>query len=849
MKFEAEHLLAGQIGHFFVVLAFVTSILSTIAYFKASKIVLPEEKKLWIRYARTTFFIEIASILAVFLSIFFICSNHYFEYLYAYKHASIELEPKYLLACIWEGQEGSFLLWSIWHCVLGIILIFKSKDWEAPVMTVINFAQCFIMIMLLGIYIFDVRIGSSPFVLTRNELDLANAPVFQDFKTHLLKSDYLQILMSQGGIGLNVLLRNYWMVIHPPILFLGFASTIIPFAFAYAGLITKKFGAWVKPALPWALFSAGILGTGIMMGAKWAYESLSFGGYWAWDPVENASLVPWIIMIAGLHCMAIFNATGNSLRAAYFFIILSFAFILYSTFLTRTGILGDTSVHSFTEAGIATNMLIGLFTVALPVPLLFLYIINYKKLPAIHAEENTLSREFWMFIGSLIFFLSAMFIIAVTSVPVYNKIFNKHIADPQDREFTYNKVMVMIAVIIGLLTGISQYLKYRQTNKKYFLQKIAWPLIISAVAMGLFIIFYSIDYTKQGVGFLAAIYLALFACIFSVAANAGYLWSVLKGNLKAGGAAISHVGFALMIAGMLVSSANKRVISDNTKTGLFIPFDKDPTGRGLQDPMENLTLLKEVPTQMAEYTLTYQGDSAATEKGRTFFTLLVEKKDKTSGKLLENFSLKPDVYKMKDNNLSSNPDIKHYLFHDVFTYISSLPDKSSNIDTAQYRTHEMKIGDTLFYSKGFLILNDVSKNPDNGRFHFSPSDTALVAYITVFGNTGTSYKAYPLLFIKNFEIAYKDDTVFSQNLFLRLTGLTDKNKFKLTVKESDIPADFVTLKAYIFPYINFVWLGLIIMVAGITLSLMKRVKAKPLVAALALVAITAGLFYMFLLAN
>ena len=119
----------------------------------------------------------------------------------------------------------------------------------------------------------------------------------------------------------------------------------------------------------------------------------------------------------------------------------------------------------------------------------------------------------------------------------------------------------------------------------------------------------------------------------------------------------------------------------------------------------------------------------------------------------------------------------------------------------------------------------------------------------MFSKTGTSYKAYPLLSVKNFEITYKDDTVFAQNLFLRLTGLADKNKFKLSVKESDMPSDFVTLKAYIFPYINFVWLGLIIMVAGITVSIMRRVKAKPLVAALALVAITAGLFYMFLLAN
>src|SRR5436853_509322 len=107
MTFEGEHLLPGRIGHFFVLLAFVTSMLSTIAYFKASKIKQPEQKNLWLLYARTTFFIEVASILAVFFTIYVICSHHYFEYLYAYKHASKELEPKYLLACIWEGQEGS----------------------------------------------------------------------------------------------------------------------------------------------------------------------------------------------------------------------------------------------------------------------------------------------------------------------------------------------------------------------------------------------------------------------------------------------------------------------------------------------------------------------------------------------------------------------------------------------------------------------------------------------------------------------------------------------------------------------------------------------------------------------
>ena len=920
MKFEGEHLLPGQVGHFFVLLAFVASLVSTIAYAVSS--VLQNNSKIsnriilycflfgstsflrflnlsifnnaffylwftlavaaliisfllvivkllsnnqtnsesWKKLARGAFFTQVISVLTIFGIIFFICSNHYFEYLYAYKHASKELEQKYLLACIWEGQEGSFLLWTIWHSVLGIILIVKSKKWEAPVMTVISFAQIFLTLMLLGIYFFGVRLGSSPFVLTRNELE---GPIFSN-------PNYLSFI--KDGVGLNVLLRNYWMVIHPPVLFFGFASTIVPVAFAYAGLQTKKFGEWVKPALPWALASACVLGVGIMMGGKWAYESLSFGGYWAWDPVENASLVPWLILIAGLHCMAIYNATGNSLKASFIFIILTNAFVLYSTFLTRTGILGDTSVHSFTEAGVAMNILIGLFAVAIPLPMFILFFKNRKQMPAVYKEENISSREFWMFIGSLIIFLSALFIITLTSVPVLNKLkdaiisipiferwisnipkldkfFHEKIADPQDREFMYNKVMVLVAVIIGLLTAGSQYFKYKHTDKIYFIRKIVFPLCVAIAITILLAVFYPIEYIKQGAGFLAAIYLAIFAATFSALANATYIWSVLKGNLKAGGAAIAHTGFALMIVGMLISSGNRKVISDNTKTGLFMQFDKDPKGRNSEDPLENLTLLKMVPTRMANYVVTYTGDSLAVkEKNRSFYKLAVEKKD-ADGKVLENFELTPDVYKMKDNNLSSNPDIKHYLFHDVFTYISSLSDRSSVADTAKYKMHEIKSGDSIFYSKGYMILNDVLKNPDNKRFHFKPTDTALVADITVYSKDSTSYKAYPLLSINNFEVNYSDDTVFAKNLYIKLAGITQDGKFKIAVKESDIPADFLTLKAYLFPYINLVWLGLIIMASGFIVSIARRAKIKPLFAAAALIAVVAGLFYMFLLAN
>ena len=838
MTYENEHLLPGQVGHFFVLLAFVASIISAISFYKASSVNSEIEKKKWIQLARSVFFIEFFSLLAVFACVYYICSQHYFEYLYSYKHSSKELEPKYLLACIWEGQEGSFLLWSIWHCVLGSVVIFTAKKREAAVMTIVNVAQIFLTLMILGVYIFGTRIGSNPFMLTRNELA---GPIFS-------QSNYLDLI--KDGVGLNVLLRNYWMVIHPPCLFLGFASTIIPVGFAYSSLRNKDWGSWIKPVIPWVLFSGLILGVGIMMGGKWAYESLSFGGYWAWDPVENASLVPWIILVAGLHCMAIYKSTGNALRAAYLFTILTYLFVLYSTFLTRTGILGDTSVHSFTEAGMAMNVLIGIYVLGITVPVLFMFFKNYNKIPSLQKEENITSREFWMFIGALLLFLSAIFIIAVTSLPVYNKIFGSNLADPQDREFTYNKVLVLVAIIIGLLTGAIQYFKYKQTGKKYIVSKLAWPLGISIFIITMLAIFYPIEYIKKGYGFLAAIYLALFATIFSVVANALYIKTVLKGNLKASGAAIAHLGFALMITGMLVSSGNKQVISDNSKTGVFIPFDKDPTGRSTENPMENLTLIKGVPTQLGKYTVTYIKDSASPkENNRTFYSLHFVNKDSSSGKVVENFILAPDSYRMKDNNLSSNPDTRHYLTHDVFTYISTISIPNKDADTASFKIHEIAVGDSVFFDKGYIVLNGIQKNPNNERYKFQPTDTALAANITLYSKEGTSYKANPALKIHDHQIELLNDTIVTQNVYLQFSGIAPGNKFKIGIKESKKLTDFITVKAYVFPYINLVWAGLIIMACGFLVALLRNAKAAKWIAILSICFVLIALSYLFLFAN
>src|SRR5258708_1673242 len=165
MDYIGEHLLPGQLGQFFITLSIVASLAATFSYFRATRSKTDEDAIPWKKLARTAFLIEVFSVLAIFSILFYIIYNHFFEYHYAWKHSSLSLEFKYLLACFWEGQEGSFLLWSFWHCVLGLILIKRSRDWEAPVMTVVSFMQLALATMIAGIYIFNWKMGSNPFLL------------------------------------------------------------------------------------------------------------------------------------------------------------------------------------------------------------------------------------------------------------------------------------------------------------------------------------------------------------------------------------------------------------------------------------------------------------------------------------------------------------------------------------------------------------------------------------------------------------------------------------------------------------------------------------------------------------
>jgi cytochrome c-type biogenesis protein CcmF len=812
MNYTGEHLIYGQLGNFSIVLSLVSAAVACFSFAKATHLSNKQDQSAWQRLGQIAFISQAIAVFTIFALLVYLLQQHLFEYHYAWKHSSRSLEFKYLLAAIWEGQEGSFLLWMTCHSILGLVLLRKQTEWKAPVMSVLSLAQFALTTMITGLYILGWKMGSNPFILLRDSGVLDNAPALHiNFDlSQPLRPDYLSSI--KDGNDLNPLLQNYWMVIHPPVLFMGFASTIIPFAYAMAGLWKKNYGGWAAEALPWALFSTAVLGVGIMMGGMWAYESLSFGGYWAWDPVENASLVPWMVGVAGLHTLLIYKSTQHSLRATYLFFILGFLFILYSTFLTRSGILGETSVHAFTDLGMNWQLLA--FVSLFALPSLGWLAIRYKQIPSPAKEEEISSREFWMFIGSLLFFLSALVIIGQTSLPVFNKLFGTNLAPPEDVEFSYNSIQIYVAIIVALLTALTQYFKYRRTESSFFWKKMLMPLLITVVLFILFAWLIGIDYHRKGPVFEASIWLAVLLSLYALVANLSYIWVGAHGKLKNAGGSIAHVGFALVLLGIFISSSNKEIISNNID-GIPAPLAEG------ENPRENLTLVKDLPVNMANYTLTYQGDSAHPKKQLWYYKIRFTNKTGT-----DSFTLMPNAFVNYKGNegLMANPDARHYWSHDIFTYITSIPNPENAADTSQFVPYIRKSGDTLFYSKGTLLLKELKARDSIPERLFGKDGKLYELPVTVQAVTGTAYQLVLRAAVAKGQWIALPDTLTSEGMIVQLQRVLPDGSVELGIKESDALLKYVTLKAYKYPFIKLLWYGVWITAIGLLISMSRRFR-------------------------
>jgi hypothetical protein len=301
---------------------------------------------------------------------------------YVFHYSGLDLPMHYQFAAFWAGQQGSFMIWLVWGSLLGLLLQRTAGKSEPAVMGVY-------LLTLLGLVFILVR--QSPFAM---RLD---APL--------------------DGQGLNPLLQDDWMVIHPPIMFVGFALSAIPFSFAMASLWTRRFDGWAARAFPWALGGFLVLGTAILMGGYWAYKTLGWGGYWGWDPVENASFIPFLFGTVLIHGLHMERTRGRYRRANYVLATLMFMSVLYGTFLTRSGVLADFSVHSFVDLGLSgwlvgilgTFMLLGGFLLAT----------RLRQVPTRPNEDPVLSRGTFMVLATITLLVAALVILAGTSAAAH----------------------------------------------------------------------------------------------------------------------------------------------------------------------------------------------------------------------------------------------------------------------------------------------------------------------------------------------------------------------------------------------------------------------------------------------
>ena len=796
MEFVGEHLLAGKVGNFFVIFSFCSALLAAISYFFATQ----KNDADWKTLGRISFLAHGVGILGIISTLFFMILNQYFEYYYVWQHSSTELPLRYIFSCFWEGQEGSFLLWAFWHMIIGVVFLFIRNKWEAPVLSIFGLVQAFLMSMLLGVYFFEYRLGSNPFTaLLREHPDFSDIPLFTN-------PNYLENL---DGRGLNPLLQNYWMTIHPPTLFLGFASTLLPFALAISGLWTKQYKEWLKTAIPWTFFSILILAIGILMGGAWAYEALSFGGFWAWDPVENASLVPWLTLVGAGHLMIVEQRRGGVMKSLLFLTFLTFILVLYSSFLTRSGVLGDASVHAFTDLGMSGQLLLYLLTfVAISI---FIFVLRYKHLPSSEKEEELWSREFWMFIGALVLFISSFQITISTSIPVINKIFGSDLAPPVDAIEHYNSWQVPFVIVILLLMGFSQFFNYKKTEFKKFFGKIFTALLISAglaVAIGLSMQMFNPFHLFM-----------LFAALFAAVANLDYLIRVMKGKIRFSGASISHAGFGIMMLGALLSMGKQEIISNNTSS-----YDVTMLGENY-DNQESILLMKDDTLQMGDYLVSYVGkekEGVNIKYNINYYT----KNDK--GELTKEFTLKPQVQLNDRMGNVPEPDTRHFLFKDIYTHVTwAVLEEKKDDEVEKPETQNLHVGDTVFLKRAILIIDSLKPASPIKYEELMPDDIAVEVALTLWDFDTKAHKMSPVFVLRDSSkvfsipsinedlgISISFDRIYPNNGSIDLTFIEKKSEQK----------EFIVMQAVLFPYINLLWLGCLIMSIGIIISIRNSIR-------------------------
>ena len=686
---------------------------------------------------------QIMSLLVGLASIYlwYLIFSHSFQVDYVYRYTSLDLGPGYLLSAFWAGQEGSFLFWALMISVVGLLYVRRAGTLEAWSMFVLNLVQAAFLLLL---------IKAGPFSLRE--------------------------AVPRDGAGLNPLLQNPWMVIHPPVLFLGYAATAVPFAIAMAALIKRSFSHWVAMALPWVLFASVTMGAGIIIGGYWAYKVLGWGGYWGWDPVENSSLIAWLSVLALFHGLLVTRYKGGLQKSNFALAVISFVLVLYATFLTRSGVLADFSVHSFQDLGI--NGFLTLYQLAALFFGLGLLYVRKNEIPFVRVRLSGLNRENILLASMLILVASAFFILMGTSSPLLTALFGK----PAQVDISfYNRVNLPIAILLSLALGLAPALSWKDEP----LEEIAGRLIPGAVAAMLAVataVYYGMN------GGMLILFLAV--TVFALVSNAQVLVKRMRLGWRSITAPLAHMGVALMFSGIIIS--------------------------GVFETSQRKVFIQNAPLNTMGYGFTFKGDYLS-EDGKHGLLLEVRDGDET-------YRAIPRLYMNKYfNSEMREPWVDEGLLKDL--YISPL----QVIDDGQAAgQNELVIakGEAKNYAGYNIVFSafDLEEHQERGEFR--------VAAVLKFEKDGHSFERAPALLLKGRETV-------NQPAGLPGTGADDKEGARVILAginagQKNIKLAFeglgtvekapqrVAMEISTKPMMSILWLGTIVLTLGSIMAMRRR---------------------------
>ncbi len=752
-----------MIGKILVYITFSAFFISTLSYFYA----MFSKKEALVRLGRITFYMGTAGIVATTLFLLSKILAHDFQFTYVWEHSSRELQNYFLVATFYAGQQGSFLLWGLWTSLIGFILIpyLQKHKYEAPAMSFYSLAISFIVFIL---------ISKSPF----------------DYVWETYIGQVAENFTPKNGRGLNPILQNYWITIHPPILFLGFASLTVPFALAMAALVNKDFKNWINITIPWTLFASGILGLGVMLGGFWAYETLGWGGFWAWDPVENSSLMPWILSVALVHTMLVTKRTGGLVKTSFILAILGYIFVLYSSFLTRSGVLGETSVHSFVSPGEVVYKLLLIFLISFIIISIITLFLRLKSIPDSKLEFTTSSKEFYISIGSVTLLVIGFVVFLGTSWPIFAEYLGKTKATVETS--WYNGLVLPIAVIMLILNSWSILFNWRSSNSNEVFKK-----SLLSIAIAIFITLIGFYFGVNSFKFVAL----LFASAFSLSINIKFVINNISKDYKYVGGFLSHLGIAIFTIGAITSG-----------------------GYAIK---KQVRLIEHQSKTFEGYKLTYfkkeQIEKDLADREKYQYTIQVEKDGKIS-------NVYPIVYWSDFNQRQApffEPGISTYLVQDVYVSPFSIEpfyekppailskssvqkismDTNISIELVKFDMRAMMGAANGGPIKPGAVVHYIGKD-------FNKTDTL---YAILDPQTGTNMPFWDTIPNTNIEAGFIQLIPNKENLSSSQAVIA----FKEIGKSLEIPKDIFTFEASIKPLISLVWLGTILIVLGFFISIIK----------------------------